>query len=137
MGTVKRSFPGMRAAISTVPCSEASSKVSSCARTSGTIARQFSRTLRTIVTGGVIRACSPMQRKIVGTAVHTGGHRAARLKNRASETDMQDPEHLRLVVEAAPIAIVVADPDGRITLVNEQSQRLFGYGRGELLGHSI
>jgi two-component system sensor histidine kinase/response regulator len=50
---------------------------------------------------------------------------------------MQDPEHLRLVVEAAPIAIVVADPDGRLTLVNELSERLFGYERGELLGCSI
>jgi two-component system, sensor histidine kinase and response regulator len=50
---------------------------------------------------------------------------------------MQDPEHLRLVVEAAPIAIVVVDPDGRITLVNEQSERLFGYDRGELLERSI
>jgi two-component system, sensor histidine kinase and response regulator len=50
---------------------------------------------------------------------------------------MQDPEHLRLVVEAAPIAIVVVDPDGRITLVNEQCERLFGYDRGELLERSI
>jgi two-component system, sensor histidine kinase and response regulator len=50
---------------------------------------------------------------------------------------MQDPVHLRLVVEAAPIAIVVVDPDGRITLVNEQSERLFGYDRGELLERSI
>jgi PAS domain S-box-containing protein len=50
---------------------------------------------------------------------------------------MQDPEHLRLVVEAAPVAIVVADADGRITLINEQGERLFGYDRGELLGRSI
>jgi PAS domain S-box-containing protein len=50
---------------------------------------------------------------------------------------MQDPEHLQLVVEAAPVAIVVADADGRITLVNEQGERLFGYDRDELLGRSI
>ena len=50
---------------------------------------------------------------------------------------MQDPEHLRLVVEAAPVAIVVADADGRITLINEQGERLFGYDRVELLGRSI
>jgi two-component system sensor histidine kinase/response regulator len=50
---------------------------------------------------------------------------------------MTDPEQLRLVVEAAPIAMVVADAAGCITLVNEQSERLFGYDRGELLGRSI
>ena len=50
---------------------------------------------------------------------------------------MHDPQHLRLVVEAAPIAIVVADANGRITLVNRQGERLFGYERGELHGRSI
>src|ERR1700736_3123059 len=50
---------------------------------------------------------------------------------------MHDPEHLHLVVDAAPIAIVVADAEGRVTLVNEQGERLFGYDRGELLGRSI
>jgi len=50
---------------------------------------------------------------------------------------MQDPDHLRLVVEAAPIAIVVADAVGCITLVNERAERLFGYDRGELIGRSI
>ena len=50
---------------------------------------------------------------------------------------MHDPQHLRLVVEAAPIAIVVADATGRITLANRQGERLFGYERGELLGRSI
>ena len=50
---------------------------------------------------------------------------------------MQDPEHLSLVVEAAPIAIVVADADGGITLINRQGEHLFGYARDELLGRSI
>ncbi len=50
---------------------------------------------------------------------------------------MQDPDQLRLVVEAAPIAIVVADANGTIVLVNEQAVRLFGYGPGELLGASV
>jgi len=50
---------------------------------------------------------------------------------------MQDPSYLRLVVEAAPVAIVVADESGSITLVNGQGERLFGYDRDELLGRSI
>jgi PAS domain S-box-containing protein len=50
---------------------------------------------------------------------------------------MQNPEHLHLVVEAAPIAIVVADAEGRITLINAQGERLFGYDREELLGAPV
>ena len=50
---------------------------------------------------------------------------------------MQDPEQLRLIIEAAPIAIIVADAGGRITLANHQGAVLFGYGRDELLGMSL
>jgi two-component system cell cycle sensor histidine kinase/response regulator CckA len=41
------------------------------------------------------------------------------------------------LLEAAPDAMVCVDPDGRITLVNGQTERLFGYGRGELLGQPV
>ena len=50
---------------------------------------------------------------------------------------MDNQDHLRLVVEAAPIAIVAADADGCIALINAQGERLFGYDRTELLGRSI
>ena len=50
---------------------------------------------------------------------------------------MQDPEQLRLIIEAAPIAIIVADAGGRITLANLQAGALFGYGRDELLGKPL
>ncbi len=46
-------------------------------------------------------------------------------------------EHLRLVVEGAPNANVVVDDAGRITLVNAQTERLFGYDRVELLGMPV
>ena len=48
-----------------------------------------------------------------------------------------DREHLSLVVDAAPIAIVVADEKGLITLVNAQAERLFNYRRGEMLGRQL
>ena len=41
---------------------------------------------------------------------------------------------LRMVVEAAPNAIVLVDANGRILLVNAETERLFGYTRQELLG---
>jgi hypothetical protein len=38
-----------------------------------------------------------------------------------------------MLVEAAPNAIVLADAEGRILLVNAETERLFGYSRQELL----
>ena len=42
-------------------------------------------------------------------------------------------ERFRLVVEASPSAILMVNNEGRITLVNTQSEMLFGYDRNELL----
>jgi PAS domain S-box-containing protein len=46
-------------------------------------------------------------------------------------------EKIRLAVEAAPTAMIMTDERGTITLVNHQTERLFGYQRGELVGRSI
>ena len=46
-------------------------------------------------------------------------------------------EKWRAMLEAAPDAIVAVDPSGRITLVNAQTERLFGYRREELLGQLV
>ena len=39
--------------------------------------------------------------------------------------------------EHAPDAIVLVDGDGRIERINEQVERMFGYGRAELLGEPV
>ncbi len=41
------------------------------------------------------------------------------------------------VIEAAPVAMVVVDGAGNITLINKRTEELFGYMRSELLGGSI
>jgi PAS domain S-box-containing protein len=46
-------------------------------------------------------------------------------------------EWFRRVVESAPNAIVLVDRGGRITLINAQTEALFGYRREELLGQSV
>ncbi|MDZ7668951.1 MAG: PAS domain S-box protein [Gammaproteobacteria bacterium] len=42
-----------------------------------------------------------------------------------------------LALDLAPSAIVVVDQDGRIVLINKESERLFGYPRDELLGEHV
>jgi PAS domain S-box-containing protein len=46
-------------------------------------------------------------------------------------------ERFRLVVEAAPNAMLMADRDGRIVLINRRGEELFGYSRQELLHQPI
>ena len=46
-------------------------------------------------------------------------------------------ERFQLILEGAPDAIVVTSQDGRIVLVNTQTELLFGYAREELLGQKV
>ena len=46
-------------------------------------------------------------------------------------------EKFRTAVEAAPNGVVMVDSLGKIVLVNEQTERLFGYERNEILGSPI
>jgi PAS domain S-box-containing protein len=46
-------------------------------------------------------------------------------------------ETFRLIVEAAPNAIVVIDERGEIVIVNSQTEKFFGYARDELVGRPV
>jgi len=41
------------------------------------------------------------------------------------------------LVEHSPLALVITDQEGRIVLVNRETERMFGYGRDELLGQAV
>lgn len=67
------------------------------------------------------------QRKIIG---------ASTIARDITERKRAD-EMFRLVVESAPNALIMTGPEGKITLVNSQAEKLFGYSRNELLGQTI
>ena len=46
-------------------------------------------------------------------------------------------ERFHKVVEAAPSAMIMVGGGGLITLVNDQTEKLFGYERGELIGQPV
>jgi protein-histidine pros-kinase len=45
--------------------------------------------------------------------------------------------YFRTLLESAPDAMIIADKDGKIAIVNEQAERMFGYDRKELLGQYV
>jgi PAS domain S-box-containing protein len=49
----------------------------------------------------------------------------------------QAEDQFRLVVEAAPNAMIMVNSQGRMTLINTQAEIVFGYAREELVGHPI
>ena len=58
-------------------------------------------------------------------------------RKQAEEALKTSQERFRLIVEAAPSAIIAVDAAGRINLVNKRAQELFGYPSEELLGRSV
>tara|TARA_R110002167_G_scaffold101150_4_gene263764 strand:- start:1618 stop:4743 length:3126 start_codon:yes stop_codon:yes gene_type:complete len=55
-----------------------------------------------------------------------------------SEANLAQSEaRYRSILESAPDSIVVTDQQGCITLVNQQTETLFGYSRDELIGRKV
>lgn len=74
-----------------------------------------------------------------GLALRNAYH-AQRLEQRVIERTaalQASEDKFRQLLQAAPVAIVISDQAGQITLVNNQAEVLFGYQRAELLGQPI
>jgi PAS domain S-box-containing protein len=69
--------------------------------------------------------------------IFTGFVRDITQRKRAEQILRESEERFRLVVQAAPSAMVAADRDGKISLANVRAQELFGYREEELLGRPV
>ncbi|MDB5802427.1 MAG: signal transduction histidine kinase [Rhodocyclales bacterium] len=58
-------------------------------------------------------------------------------RKRSEAALRQSEEQFRCVVEAAPDGLAMIDHEGRLTLVNSSTEKMFGYPREELLGQPI
>jgi len=65
-----------------------------------------------------------------------GGDRELCCMAQAAEANKAE-ERFRGLLEAAPDAMVIVDHDGRIALINAQTEKLFGYARAELIGNAV
>ncbi|HEY1077062.1 MAG TPA: PAS domain S-box protein, partial [Fontimonas sp.] len=66
--------------------------------------------------------------------------RAAKIEGRVAERTLQlraSEERFRGLVESAPDAMVIVGSQGRISLVNTQTEKLFGYTRDDLVGRPV
>jgi diguanylate cyclase (GGDEF)-like protein/PAS domain S-box-containing protein len=58
-------------------------------------------------------------------------------RKRAEQALRQSEERFRTVIEATTNALILADGDGIISLLNSQAEKVFGYTREELYGKSL
>ena len=78
-----------------------------------------------------------VERALREAAERRNGARAEALEREAAETRVRAAEQVRLAIEAAPAGMIMTDAAGRVTLVNAEAARLFGYPRAEMLARSI
>ena len=95
---------------------------------------------------GVLTRVRKDGRRFVARAVMTprfgaaGQHIGYLLISKDVTTEMlssQAEEKFRGLLESAPDAMVIVNPEGRVMVVNSQTEKLFGYSREQLLGQPV
>jgi protein-histidine pros-kinase len=77
----------------------------------------------------------PAEISLSQVLVAEGAYTSAAVRDVSLRRRVEDT--FRGLLEAAPDAIVIVDRSGRITIVNAQAERLFGYQRSEMIGQPV
>lgn len=64
-------------------------------------------------------------------------YKAANAINQSERKQKLAELHFKSVIESAPNAFIISDETGTITLINEQTEKIFGYTKEELVGQKI
>jgi protein-histidine pros-kinase len=75
--------------------------------------------------------------EIALTPVQSGDEALVSSTVRDISVDDSSEAYFRNILESAPDAMVIIDHYGKVTVVNEQAERMFGYTREEMLGQEI
>jgi protein-histidine pros-kinase len=75
--------------------------------------------------------------EIALTPVQSGDELLVSTTVRDISVDDSSEAYFRNILESAPDAMVIIDHYGKVTVVNEQAERMFGYTREEMLGKEI
>ncbi|HEY3662926.1 MAG TPA: PAS domain S-box protein [Chthoniobacterales bacterium] len=80
-----------------------------------------------------------MPRQTHGANPPIGGETSTRGPARPTEGEegTLPPKIFRLLIEATPSAVVLANREGRVVLANPEAEKLFGYAREELVGQTV
>ncbi len=96
---------------------------------------------RPLLSGMELYGCrkdgSQFRAEISLTPVTTGDGLLVASTVRATRTADEESAYFRTLLDSAPDAMIVVDKAGKIAIVNNQAERMFGYSQEEMAGRTI